>query len=1079
VAQALLPAALALLPAQASEARPNRPARFTSAVRPYLLDLNRNFLWLVALPLCGSVCQAADIPGRPLAVQQTSYEMRVGESAQIAATAETLDFLLTAKSLRADLDGIDAGALAVGPNRVRDRIMLAAPLRIKPGHYTATLSATSAAGERRVSALSIVVKPRQQVPTGSTQPPVVLLNGWETAFTGTCNISSSSADTFGNLAAYLASAGVPVVYFFDNCAVDPNQTIETLGNDLGAYLNTIQYTNGDQVPQIDLVAFSMGGLIARAYLAGLQPSDTATPPATTLVRDLILIATPNFGSFVAGNYATTLAAYPGTQDAELIPGSSFLWNLATWNQRGDDLRGVNALAIVGNAAPYLGSLEATSQLNNASDGLVSETSAALGFVLTPTSTAAPTQVVPYCHVDPVDFTNTALLGTFNCDAAGIANVTSETQETGEIVLSFLAGTSDWQSIGVSAAKDPWLSIDGGMFFGMQDQSGVYVTDLTAVEWGTVELTPGGDTDVIYYTDFVNGTGDYLATSTSLSTINCGSLAEALGYFSSARCKLDTAIYDVTPVSAPGWTVPSGSTITITGNDFAMTQCNSCQVLATPVSTGTQTALQVSSWTKTAITAALPASMTGLVTIQVIAVPGTDAITIMAAAPTAVIATAPASLQFAYTAGGAVPAAQSIQITNSGTGTLTWTAAASDSWLSVTPASGTAPTTLSVSVSPASLTAGTYNGSVTITAAGASNTPLTVGVTLTVAAAVVMPTLTAAPQSLTFNYTVGGAAPAAQSVAIANAGSGTLSWTASSSVFWASLSAASGSAPATLSVTVNPANLAAGSYAGNVQIAAAGATGSPVSIALALVVKGTQAAGNITAVTNAGSFQSGFASATWVSIFGTNLSASTEIWNGSDFVNGVLPTSLDGVSVTFNGIPAYVYFISPTQMNVLAPDDPATGAVQVQVTAAGQKSNSFTAQKQPYSPSWFTFDNGKYVAALHNSNYGYVGAPGLLSGVTTTPAQPGEVVLLYGTGFGPTDPATPTGQLVTTAEPLPADSVQITIGGVAANVIFAGITESGLYQFDVTVPSGLPSGDAAVVATIGGLQTQAGVSLTIQ
>jgi uncharacterized protein (TIGR03437 family) len=167
------------------------------------------------------------------------------------------------------------------------------------------------------------------------------------------------------------------------------------------------------------------------------------------------------------------------------------------------------------------------------------------------------------------------------------------------------------------------------------------------------------------------------------------------------------------------------------------------------------------------------------------------------------------------------------------------------------------------------------------------------------------------------------------------------------------------------------------------------------------------------------------------------------------------------------------------MNVLAPDDPATGAVQVQVTAAGQKSNSFTAQKQPYSPSWFTFDNGKYVAALHNSNYGYVGAPGLLSGVTTTPAQPGEVVLLYGTGFGPTDPATPTGQLVTTAEPLPADSVQITIGGVAANVIFAGITESGLYQFDVTVPSGLPSGDAAVVATIGGLQTQAGVSLTIQ
>jgi uncharacterized protein (TIGR03437 family) len=88
------------------------------------------------------------------------------------------------------------------------------------------------------------------------------------------------------------------------------------------------------------------------------------------------------------------------------------------------------------------------------------------------------------------------------------------------------------------------------------------------------------------------------------------------------------------------------------------------------------------------------------------------------------------------------------------------------------------------------------------------------------------------------------------------------------------------------------------------------------------------------------------------------------------------------------------------------------------------------------------------------------------------------VLLYGTGFGPTDPATPTDQLVASPASLPANSVQITLGGVAANVVFAGLTESGLYQFDVTVPS-LPSGDAAVVATIGGVATQTGVSITIQ
>jgi uncharacterized protein (TIGR03437 family) len=88
-------------------------------------------------------------------------------------------------------------------------------------------------------------------------------------------------------------------------------------------------------------------------------------------------------------------------------------------------------------------------------------------------------------------------------------------------------------------------------------------------------------------------------------------------------------------------------------------------------------------------------------------------------------------------------------------------------------------------------------------------------------------------------------------------------------------------------------------------------------------------------------------------------------------------------------------------------------------------------------------------------------------------------MIYGTGFGPTNPALPTGQLVTTPEPLPTNSVQIMIGGVTASYIYAGLVEPGLYQFNVTVPPGLPNGDAALVAVIGGVQTQTGVSITIQ
>jgi uncharacterized protein (TIGR03437 family) len=232
--------------------------------------------------------------------------------------------------------------------------------------------------------------------------------------------------------------------------------------------------------------------------------------------------------------------------------------------------------------------------------------------------------------------------------------------------------------------------------------------------------------------------------------------------------------------------------------------------------------------------------------------------------------------------------------------------------------------------------------------------------------------------------------------------------------------------------------------------------------------------NITSVTNGASFQNGFASATWVSVFGANLSQTTRLWQDSDFVNGLLPTALSGVSVTINGLPAYVEYMSPTQINVLAPDDATVGAVQVQVTTAQGSSNIFTAQKQQFAPAFFTM-GGTYAAAQH-ADYSYVGKPGLLVGATSQPAKPGETILIYGTGFGPANPPLPSAQLVTTPALL-ANSVQFTIGGVTAPVDYAGLVGTGLYQFNVRVPN-VASGDAAVVAQIGGVQTQTGVLITI-
>lgn len=98
-------------------------------------------------------------------------------------------------------------------------------------------------------------------------------------------------------------------------------------------------------------------------------------------------------------------------------------------------------------------------------------------------------------------------------------------------------------------------------------------------------------------------------------------------------------------------------------------------------------------------------------------------------PPPTIGVSPASLSFTATAGGSNPANQTISITNTGGGTLDWTASDDAPWLTVSPASGTAPSTLTASVDISGLTAGTYNGTITISATGAANTPVIVLVTL--------------------------------------------------------------------------------------------------------------------------------------------------------------------------------------------------------------------------------------------------------------------------------------------------------------------------------------------------------------
>jgi uncharacterized protein (TIGR03118 family) len=240
------------------------------------------------------------------------------------------------------------------------------------------------------------------------------------------------------------------------------------------------------------------------------------------------------------------------------------------------------------------------------------------------------------------------------------------------------------------------------------------------------------------------------------------------------------------------------------------------------------------------------------------------------------------------------------------------------------------------------------------------------------------------------------------------------------------------------------------------------------------------------VLNGASFDNTIAPNSFVTIKGGALAATTRTWGSSDFVNNTLPTALDGVSVSINGEAAYVNYISPTQINILVPSDVPPGPVQIQVTNNGVASATVSATMLAVSPAFFTFGppnaaGNHYIAALH-ADFSQGGPPNYVTGVTSTPFKEGETIILYGNGFGPTSPATPKGQLVMTALPL-ATLPTVTIGGLSAQVQFAGISATGLYQFNVVVPTGLTPGttaniDVPVVITAGGAKTQSNAVISV-
>lgn len=214
--------------------------------------------------------------------------------------------------------------------------------------------------------------------------------------------------------------------------------------------------------------------------------------------------------------------------------------------------------------------------------------------------------------------------------------------------------------------------------------------------------------------------------------------------------------------------------------------------------------------------------------------------------------------------------------------------------------------------------------------------------------------------------------------------------------------------------------------------------------------------------NGASFVPGMAIApgSVVSLFGSNLATGL----ASD-LRAPLPYSLNDTSVTFNGAQVPLFFVSPNQINVQAPFTLPVGQVQIQVQHGTAVSPVAVAPVAAFSPGIFMVDYAANTGAIvHATTYAVVNA--------SNPAVPGEPLAIFATGLGPVNLAIASGAAAPSTAPFAetTNTPTVAIGNVSAHVLFSGLAPGyvGLYQVNVTVPSGLSGGSHSLQISVGGV-----------
>ena len=250
-----------------------------------------------------------------------------------------------------------------------------------------------------------------------------------------------------------------------------------------------------------------------------------------------------------------------------------------------------------------------------------------------------------------------------------------------------------------------------------------------------------------------------------------------------------------------------------------------------------------------------------------------------------------------------------------------------------------------------------------------------------------------------------------------------------------------------------------------------------------VIESSAVAGPEVGMLHGANFGPFIAPNTWTSVFLREaVEVGTRIWGGPDFVDGTLPTALDGVSVLFNGEPGYVSFISPGQFNVLSRSEDLPALVKVEVTTPAGDLPAIWMRNLDFAPAFFMFDpqGRRYIAAVHLDGT-FVGPPGLFGpALTTRPAAPGDTIQVFGTGFGPTAGGVPEGLIIAfdIARDVLANPVTFQVGEQQVSPSFGGLVGAGLYQFNVPIGD-LENGDHEIQGTVEGASSVENTFLAVE